>query len=110
MDEGGNNDIVEDVLDDIENIERAVREEIAEAAEQVKPVQHILLKVCFPASGPALADLSCLTFNTFSTFLCQLCKLAYAIKNSTTIVLPQWREIVKELGKLNPKISNHMMP
>ena len=110
MDKGGNDDIVEDVLDDIEKIERAVREEITEAAEQVKPVQHVLLKVCFPASGLALADLSCLMFSTFSTFLCQLCKLAYAIKNSTTIVLPQWREIVKELGKSNPKICNHMMP
>ena len=88
MDKGGNDVIVEDVLDDIENIKRAVREEITEAAEQVKPVLHVLLKVCFPTSGLALADLSFLTFNTFSTFLHQLHKLAYAIKNLTTIVLP----------------------
>jgi hypothetical protein len=40
----------------------------------------------------------------------QLRKLAYAIKNSTTIILPRWREIVKELGKSNPKIRDRVMP
>jgi hypothetical protein len=45
MDEG-DDDGIEDVLDDVENIESAVSEEIAEAAEQVKPVRHVLLEVC----------------------------------------------------------------
>ena len=45
MDEG-DDDSIEDVLDDVESIESAVSEEIAEAAEQVKPVRHVLLKVC----------------------------------------------------------------
>jgi len=45
MDEGDDNGI-EQLLDDVESIESAVSEEIAEAAEQVKPVRHVLLKVC----------------------------------------------------------------
>jgi len=44
--DNGNDNGIEDVLDDVENIESAVSEEIVEAAEQVKPVRHVLLKVC----------------------------------------------------------------
>jgi hypothetical protein len=35
----------------------------------------------------------------------QLHKLSYAIKNSPTIVLPRWYEILKEQG-----LKSHMMP
>ena len=35
----------------------------------------------------------------------QLCKVAFAIKNSTTIVLPQWFTILQDL-----KLAERMMP
>ena len=71
----GDDDGIEDVLDDVENIESAVSEEIAEAAEQVKPVRHVLLKVCFsptPSLGPCLSHLIPITLSVHSYSLTTL--------------------------------------
>ena len=44
-----------------------------------------------------------------------MCRLAYVIKNSTTIVLPEWTSILKQHAKLSNEadekpLSIHMMP
>jgi len=41
----------------------------------------------------------------FSNICCQLQKVAFAIKNSTTIVLPQWFTVLQDL-----ELTEHMMP
>ena len=83
----------ENVAADLEEIEEAMKEEVLEVAKKVKPIQRVLFKV----------RLNSLTFlfmwfynyySLFSMYLClgffyyQLWKLAYAIKRSTTILLP----------------------
>lgn len=47
------------------------------------------------------------------SFLIQLRKLAYAIKNSTTIILPRWNEIITQCGLTSTskkKLSVRKMP
>ena len=85
-----------DVLTDLEEIEEAMKEEVSEVAKLVKPVRQVLFKVRL--SLP-------LNFITFVTlllhllmyFYVQLWKLAYAMKRSTTILLPRW-EILEEIA------------
>ena len=86
-----------DVLTDLEEIEEAMKEEVSEVAKLVKPVRQVLFKVRL--SLP-------LNFITFVTlllhllmyFYVQLRKLAYAMKRSTTILLPRWKEILEEIA------------
>ena len=55
-------------------------EEIDQLKDDVRPLQLVLMKVCVPHQIP--------TFLCLIDFPRQLRKLAYALKNSTTIALP----------------------
>ena len=83
----------ENVAADLEEIKEAMKEEVLEVANKVKPIQRVLFKV----------RLNSLTFlfmrfynyySLFSMYLCldffyyQLRKLAYVIKRSTMILFP----------------------
>ena len=54
-----------------------------------------------------------ISFNLISLILFQLRKLAYAIKNSTTIILPRWNAIIEECAVTstsNKKLTVRKMP
>lgn len=95
--EDDDDELNKDVLTDLEEIEEAMKEEVSEVAKLVKPVRQVLFKVRL--SLP-------LNFITFVTlllhlliyFYVQLRKLAYAMKRSTTILLPRWKEILEEIA------------
>ncbi|KAF5374631.1 hypothetical protein D9615_008911 [Tricholomella constricta] len=85
MDEGGDEDGEEDaeiLAQDIEAVEQA----IGRVGTEVKPVQRVLCKVSPYHYHPSV----------ISDATSELRKLAYAIKNSSTILLPRWYEIVEE--------------
>jgi hypothetical protein len=54
------------------------------------------------------------TYYRSNLFLFQIRKLAYAIKNSTTIILPKWNEIILQSAVLEPstkkKLTVRKMP
>jgi hypothetical protein len=89
---------------DDKNTEDWVNERDSMTAEQltaldrsVQPVRLMLVKVRIESK------LYIIDHNSPHTF--QLRKTAFAIKNSSTIILPCWYEILKEL-----ELSAHMMP
>ena len=101
MAESGDNDNDND-NEDNENIENWVDEQDNITVEQltklndsVQPVRLMLVKVHI--------DSTLFSHNSPCTF--QLHKIAFAIKNSFTIILPQWYEILKELD-----LNARMMP
>jgi len=75
----------DDVLDGIEDVEEAMKEDLAQVAEHVEPMRQVLYK---------------------------LRKLAYSIKNSSTRILrARWKEIIKEVAPTSPeKLTVQMMP
>ena len=64
-------------------------EEIDQLKDDVWPLQLVLMKVCIPRQIP--------TFLCLIDFPRQLRKLVYALKNSTTIALPRWHQVLKDL-------------
>ena len=73
----------------------------------VKPVKRVLVKVCYYF----VDSLS----KTFKYFLCQLRKATYAIKRSTTKILPEWFAILNRMAKASKErgkapLSSRMMP
>ena len=128
---------------DVEIMEEAMEEEIERVLKKAKPVGRVLFKVsvclhfhstllysgpfrslwehyrwdyqwdyqsfCFPLSTVLLSK----SYPSNHFLLFQLRKLAYAIKNSTTIILPRWNEIIEQ-SALTPgskkKLSVRKMP
>jgi hypothetical protein len=78
----------------VDEHEEMTEEELLELAESVQPVRLLLTKVCY--------DYLILYYLILWS---QLRKVAFAIKNSTTIVLPQWFTVLREL-----KVAERMMP
>jgi hypothetical protein len=72
-------------------------EQLTVLVRSVQPVRLMLVKVCIESK------LYIIDHNSPHTS--QLCKTTFAIKNSSTIILPHWHEILKEL-----KLGAHIMP
>ena len=139
MDPGGYEEEEEEDMDAIEcKLGREIN--ILNAAEQVKPVQQVLVKVHSHHMPFALAKwvyiLTC--YHHVDTTAClglthavenhlehvahaatypqptstktQLRKLVYAVKNSSTVIRPRWREILTDLSSSNSRLSVCMMP
>ena len=86
-----------EIVGDLEEIEEAMKEEVSEVAKVVKPVCQVLFKVRL------LLSFSFITFFTLLFHLLMFCyiqlrKLAYAMKRSTTVLLPWWKEILEEIA------------
>jgi hypothetical protein len=91
---GGNEgDTTEDDSDEgwVDEREEMTEEELLELTESVKPVRLLLTKVCQQLYYLILRS--------------QLRKVAFAIKNLTTIILPQWFSVLREL-----EVAERMMP
>jgi hypothetical protein len=71
--------------------------------KSVKPVRLMLVKVSPPTSF--LGGLVNHKWQPEPLPCYQLRKLAYALKNSTTILLPKWFSVLEDL-----KLAKHMMP
>lgn len=83
-------DMSGNIVADLEEIEETMKEEVLEVAKKVKPIKRVLFKV---------RTWSNLAFYIVNVSFCyQLRKLAYAIKRSTTILLPRWNDILQELA------------
>jgi hypothetical protein len=117
MDEGNGTDDDEDdetLVRDVQMIEDAMEDMIKEVSKAAKPVRQVLYKVSLLkrrfvtlvsltpwiprvfASFFFFASFYSVLFCSRSDVNVQLRKLAYAIKNSTTIILPRWNEIIEE--------------
>jgi hypothetical protein len=81
----------ENVADDLEEIEEAMKDEVSEVVKKAKPIQRVLFKV---RSSYSLFRL----LIDILLYYYQLRKLAYAIKRSTTILLPRWKEVLEEFA------------
>ena len=101
----------ESLMDEIKEIERVMSDEIDEVVKQAKPVQCVLFKVCYTHQLQILLSVWSLLMLLFLSHQ-QLQKFSYAVKNSTTILLPKWKDIIAQLAS-DPtwkKLSICMMP
>ena len=96
-------DLSRKIVADLEEIEEAMEEEILEVRKKVKPIQRVLFKV-----RTAVFLLALYIVNV--SFYYQLRKLAYAIKRSTTILLPRWNEILRELATATATTDKKPLP
>jgi len=89
-----NDDDGRDIMEDdsikgwVDEREEMTEEELLDLAESVQPVRLLLAKVFKQFYNTILS---------ISNFNSQLRKIAFAIKNSTTIILPQWFAVLREL-------------
>jgi hypothetical protein len=79
----------------VDELEELTEEELLELGESVQPVRLLLTKVRSQFRGNTL----------LSNMISQLRKIVFMMKNSTTIVLPQWFTVLQELG-----VPEQMMP
>jgi hypothetical protein len=91
-DDDEDNENTENWVDERDNM---TVEQLAELDESVQPVRLMLVKVRIDST----------LFSHNSPRTSQLRKIAFAIKNSSTIILPRWYEVLKELD-----LNAHMMP
>ena len=111
----------ETLAKDVEIMEDAMEKEVIErAAKKGEPVWQVLFKVNIMLPSFFLYVIFFFFFffafdliTLLITFLFQLHKLTYAIKNSTTIILPWWNEIIQQCtlsSTLKKKLTVCKMP
>jgi len=120
MDDGNDDDDDSDGLqDNLEEVERLMEEDIKWVRLEVQPVRRVLSKVSIGLSDWQLTHCTvathhrCPPYHAFYTScapwcrssfhlpplpnVTQLQKLAYTIKNSSTLILPKWKKMLTEL-------------
>ena len=108
MDDGDEENDIE-IEDDLNKVERAIMQKVDNVvvACETKPVCHILYKVRLRPSSFGFVLLS-----TMLNIMCtpQLWKFAYSMKNSSTILLPEWNKVLKHLAEGDKALSLCIMP
>jgi hypothetical protein len=94
-DDGDDDEEDEKMEDWVDERDTLTMEQLATLDKSVQPVWLMLVKVCVKT----------LKFIDWNSHTSQLCKTAFAIKNSSTMILPWWYEVLEELG-----LDSHMMP
>jgi hypothetical protein len=95
-DDGDDGEDIENTEDWVDERETMTMEQLAALDKSVQPVRLMLVKVC-----EMMTRHHRLVVFTKS----QLRKTAFAIKNSSTIILPRWYEVLEEL-----ELDARMMP